>query len=153
MNQYHSALTAVLSSDGCTMCRLPLAHAHGVPVRGHSGSGSGRGTQPLPSALQEVEHVRSVFPETWLWVNASVRWLRAWSSIRCSRHAHNVTLPPARNESHCYTFTFWLQPLSPKGGAIIIMFRFRIFNGISFPSLFYIIKIHLLHTHTHKKSV
>ena len=24
--------------------------------------------------LQEVEHVRNVFPETWLWTNASVRY-------------------------------------------------------------------------------
>lgn len=28
---------------------------------------------PLNGDLQEVEHVRSVFPETWLWSNATVR--------------------------------------------------------------------------------
>ena len=32
--------------------------------------------------LQEVEHVRNVFPETWLWTNASVRY-DACQSDRC----------------------------------------------------------------------
>ena len=49
--------------------------------------------------------------------------------------------PPAENESHCYPFTFCIQPLSQRGS----MYRFRLFNELSFSSLFYIRKIHLLH--------
>ena len=51
----------------------------GFAMPGMAAGGGGRGEvdggmQPLPNAgLQEVEHVRSVFPETWLWTNASVR--------------------------------------------------------------------------------
>ena len=41
--------------------------------------------QPQPDeALQEVEHVRNVFPETWLWANASVRYEPCHSDHRIS---------------------------------------------------------------------
>ena len=50
--------------------------------------------------------------------------------------------PPARNQSHCYSFTFWVQPFSKRG------YRFWLFNGTSFSSLFYIRSVHLLHTQT-----
>ena len=43
--------------------------------------------------------------------------------------------PPARNESQCYSFTSWVQPLSHKG---CHAYRFLIFNEISFSSFFYI---------------
>ncbi|KAK7492669.1 hypothetical protein BaRGS_00016148 [Batillaria attramentaria] len=31
--------------------------------------------QEQTETLQEVEHVRNVFPETWLWINASTGWI------------------------------------------------------------------------------
>lgn len=37
-----------------------------------AGSGAG-GVSPGTGALQEVERVREVFPETWLWANARTR--------------------------------------------------------------------------------
>ena len=52
-----SALT-VLSTDGCITCRFPVPN---MP-RGPDAGGAIGGTRPRPDALQEVKHVRSVFP-------------------------------------------------------------------------------------------
>lgn len=40
------------------------------PVPGMGGGVTG---SSATGGLQEVEHVRNVFPETWLWTNVSVR--------------------------------------------------------------------------------
>ena len=48
---------------------VPMA-ALGGGFGGGGGAGGGGGGV---AGLQEVEHVRAVFPETWLWKNASVR--------------------------------------------------------------------------------
>ena len=43
---------------------------------GGGGGGGPGGVQPPfngGAGLHEVQHVRSVFPETWLWTNVSVR--------------------------------------------------------------------------------
>ena len=46
----------------------------GMAMAGGGVGGVAEGMQaPHNGGLQEVEHVRSVFPETWLWTNASVR--------------------------------------------------------------------------------
>ncbi|XP_076447000.1 CD109 antigen-like [Babylonia areolata] len=55
---------------GCPMCDGVLMEP--VAAAGGMMGGGGGGMMMPPSVLQEVEHVRSVFPETWLWSNASV---------------------------------------------------------------------------------
>ena len=60
-----------VSSGGCPMCDFEMVEGAIPPmVPGREAAG---GQTPSVAGLQEVEHVRSVFPETWLWTNASVR--------------------------------------------------------------------------------
>ena len=58
------------------------------------------------------------------------------------KKVYYVILPPEM--SHMATRSFLGYSHFPKGGAI---YRFRLFNEISFSSLFYVRKRHLLHTH------
>ena len=58
----------------CPMCGLlPQAAIGGGGGGVAAGGGGGGGTAGGVAGFQEVEHVRAVFPETWLWKNASVR--------------------------------------------------------------------------------
>lgn len=62
------------------MCDFPLDMAFGA-MGGAGGAGAGIGVgagtggavTPDTGALQEVEHIRDVFPETWLWADARTR--------------------------------------------------------------------------------
>ncbi|KAK7492664.1 hypothetical protein BaRGS_00016143 [Batillaria attramentaria] len=73
---YH-LLLALRPKDGCPFCEMmPMAGAIGggngmLASMGTATGGSG--ASATPGELQEVEHVRNVFPETWLWTNSSVR--------------------------------------------------------------------------------
>ena len=50
-----------------------FALAGGMPPMAGSGTATGiGGSQPNPSPLKSVDRVRSVFPETWLWSNATI---------------------------------------------------------------------------------
>ena len=61
----------------CPMCGLlpqaAIGGGGGGVAAGGGGGGGGGGTAGGVAGFQEVEHVRAVFPETWLWKNASVR--------------------------------------------------------------------------------
>ena len=46
------------------------------------------------------------------------KFLVSWSRPVLWRKCY----PPARNESHCYSFTFWLQPLSQRRCHIYIIY-------------------------------
>jgi hypothetical protein len=48
-----------------------IAFAGGLPPMMMNGVSNMQG--PQEGGLQEVERVRSVFPETWLWQNVTVR--------------------------------------------------------------------------------
>ncbi|KAK7492663.1 hypothetical protein BaRGS_00016142 [Batillaria attramentaria] len=71
----HMFSGSTCQKDGCPMCDfMPMAAmgAGGVmpPMAMPDTAGGGL---PTPGGLQEVERVRNLFPETWLWTNASVR--------------------------------------------------------------------------------
>ena len=57
------------------MCEMVPMAAMGGGIGGGAGGGAalGGGAAGGIAGFQEVEHVRAVFPETWLWKNASVR--------------------------------------------------------------------------------
>jgi hypothetical protein len=44
----------------------------GTSGSGFSGHEVGRGEQHLQQPLKEVDRVRALFPETWLWTNVSI---------------------------------------------------------------------------------
>ena len=68
--------------------------------------------------------------------------IRGRGLLGCVAALHNCH-PPARNESDCYSVTFWVRPISQRGCHI---YQFWLFNKMTFSSLFYIRKIHFLHT-------
>ena len=62
----------------CTGINGPMRHpdfalAGGMPPMAGTGTATGTGgSQPNPSPLKSVDRVRSIFPETWLWSNATI---------------------------------------------------------------------------------
>ena len=52
----------------------PMLFAHAANFMPQMGAGVETAQQSASSNLQEVDHVRSVFPETWLWSNTTLRY-------------------------------------------------------------------------------
>ena len=58
-------------------------------------------------------------PAVWLLLVTLIRpsWVTWAQRTSCN--------PPARNESHCYSFTFWVQPLSQRGCCHVSILGFQ----------------------------
>ena len=68
-----------------------FALAGGMPPMAGTGTATGTGgSQPNPSPLKSVDRVRSVFPETWLWSNASIGFVNI-----INKHNHKSRMPYA----------------------------------------------------------
>ena len=76
-------------------------------------------TKPVTASLQKPKH-----PSVLTFRQTNPPWMQTGFQRIGTKCDH-----PAQNESHCYSFTFWVQPF-PKGGAV---YRFGLFNELGSP--------------------